>query len=53
MSARIDVDTSEPDGIGVVTDGCPEWLDSAAARQLAADLIAAAVVIENALPTGS
>ena len=43
MSARIDVDTSEPDGIGVVTDGTPEWLGPVAARQLAADLIAAAV----------
>ena len=51
MSARIEIDTSEVDGIGVVTDGTPEWLDPPQARQLAADLIAAAVVIENALPT--
>ena len=47
MSARIEIDTSESDGVGVVTDGTPEWLGPVAARQLAADLIAAAVVIEN------
>lgn len=50
MSAHIEVDASEPDGIGIVTDGTPEWVTPAQARKLAADLIAAAKAVEGALP---
>ena len=50
MSARIEIDQTEPDGIGIVLEGTPEWVTPAQARRLAADLIAAAEAVERAMP---
>lgn len=50
MSAWVDIDEGELDGVAVYTDGTPEWITPAQARKLAADLIAAAKAVEGALP---
>ena len=50
MSAHIEIDLTEPDGIGIVLEGSPEWVTPAQARKLAADLIAAAEAVERAMP---
>lgn len=50
MSAHIEIDLTELDGIGIVLEGSPEWVTPTQARRLAADLIAAAEAVERAMP---
>ena len=50
VSAHIEIDLTEFDGIGIVLEGSPEWVTPAQARKLAADLIAAAEAVERAMP---
>ncbi|NLA66216.1 MAG: hypothetical protein GX862_09945 [Leucobacter sp.] len=47
MSARIEIDRTEIDGIGLVTDGTPEWLIPSAARELARTLLEAADALDK------